>query len=32
MSPTEFIRAYEAAANRHDLEAMLAMIADDAVF
>jgi len=26
------MREYEAAANRHDLQAMLAMIADDAIF
>jgi ketosteroid isomerase-like protein len=32
MSPTEFIRAYEAATNAHDLEATLDMIADDAIF
>ena len=32
MSPTEFMQEYESAANRHDLEAMLDMIADDAIF
>ena len=32
MSPAEFMRAYATAANRHDLEAMLEMIADDAIF
>lgn len=32
MSPTEFMRAYEAATNTHDLEGTLALIADDAVY
>jgi ketosteroid isomerase-like protein len=32
MSPTEFMCAYEAATNAHDLEATLNMIADDAIF
>jgi uncharacterized protein (TIGR02246 family) len=32
MSPTEFMRAYEAATNAHDLDATLALIADDAVY
>src|SRR6185503_13188265 len=32
MTPADFMREYEAAANRHDLQAMLAMIADDAIF
>jgi uncharacterized protein (TIGR02246 family) len=32
MSPADFMRLYESAANAHDLEAMLNLIADDAVF
>ena len=32
MSPSEFMRRYEAATNSHDLEATRAMIADDAVY
>src|SRR5882762_6841013 len=32
MSPTEFMRAYEAAANAHDLDATLKLIAEDAIF
>jgi uncharacterized protein (TIGR02246 family) len=32
MSPTEFMHAYEAATNAHDLEGTLALIADDAVY
>ena len=32
MSPADFMRLYEAAANAHDLEAILNLIADDAVF
>jgi uncharacterized protein (TIGR02246 family) len=32
MSPDEFLRTYEAATARHDLEATLALIADDAVY
>ena len=32
MSPAEFMRTYEAAANAHDLESTLGMIADDAVY
>jgi uncharacterized protein (TIGR02246 family) len=32
MSPADFMRLYEVAANAHDLEAMLNLIADDALF
>jgi uncharacterized protein (TIGR02246 family) len=32
MSPDDFMRAYEAALNAHDLDGTLALIADDAVF
>ena len=32
MLPTELMRAYEAAANRHDLKTILEMTADDAIF
>jgi uncharacterized protein (TIGR02246 family) len=32
MSPTEFMRGYEAATNAHDLDATLALVADDAVY
>jgi len=32
MTPTEFMRTYEAAANAHDLAATLGLIADDAVY
>jgi uncharacterized protein (TIGR02246 family) len=32
VSPTEFMHAYEAATNGHDLEGTLALIADDAVY
>jgi uncharacterized protein (TIGR02246 family) len=32
MSPTEFMRAYEAATNAHDLDALLELIADDAIY
>jgi uncharacterized protein (TIGR02246 family) len=32
MSPTEFMRAYEAATNAHDLDATLELIAEDAVY
>jgi uncharacterized protein (TIGR02246 family) len=32
MSPAVLMRLYEAAANAHDLEAMLNLIADDALF
>lgn len=32
MSPAEFMRAYEAATNAHDLGATLELIADDAVY
>ena len=32
VTPTEFMRAYEAATNAHDLEATLALIAEDAVY
>jgi uncharacterized protein (TIGR02246 family) len=32
MSPTEFMRAYEAAANRHDLQATLDLIGEDAIY
>ena len=32
MSPGEFLRAYQAAANAHDLETTLSMIAEDAIF
>ena len=32
MSPTEFLRAYERATASHDLEATLALIADDAIY
>ena len=32
MSPADFMRIYESAANAHDLDAMLNLIADDAVF
>ena len=32
MSPTEFMRAYETATNTHDLDAVLELIADDAIY
>lgn len=32
MSPTEFMGAYEAATNAHDVDATLELIADDAVY
>lgn len=32
MSPTEFMRAYETVTNAHDLEALLELIADDAIY
>jgi ketosteroid isomerase-like protein len=32
LSPDEFMRAYEAVLNAHDLDGTLALIADDAVF
>ena len=32
MSPTEFMSAYEAATNAHDLDAVLGLIADDAIY
>jgi ketosteroid isomerase-like protein len=32
MSPGDFLRAYQAVANAHDLEATLSMIADHAIF
>ena len=32
MSPTEFMSAYEAATNAHDLDALLGLIADDAIY
>jgi uncharacterized protein (TIGR02246 family) len=32
MSPAQFMRAYEVAANAHDLEATLKLIADDAIY
>lgn len=32
MSPTEFMRAYEAATNAHDLAGTLGLIADDAIY
>ena len=32
MSPDEFMRAYEAVLNAHDLEGTLTLIADDAIF
>jgi uncharacterized protein (TIGR02246 family) len=32
MSPTELLSAYLAAANRHDLEAVLALVDDNAVY
>jgi uncharacterized protein (TIGR02246 family) len=32
MSPAEFIRSYEAAANAHDLDAIVELIAEDAVY
>jgi ketosteroid isomerase-like protein len=32
MSPTEFMCAYEAVTNAHDLDALLELIADDAIY
>jgi ketosteroid isomerase-like protein len=32
MSPAEFFRAYEAAANSHDLDAIMELIAEDAFY
>jgi ketosteroid isomerase-like protein len=32
MSPSEFMRVYETVVNAHDLEAVLELIADDAIF
>ena len=32
MSPTDFMRRYEAATNTHDIEALLELIADDAIY
>ena len=32
MSPTEFMSAYEAVTNAHDLDALLDLIADDAIY
>jgi ketosteroid isomerase-like protein len=32
MSPAEFMRAYEAATNAHDIETLLDLIADDAIY
>lgn len=32
MQPTEFMRAYEAATNAHDLAGTLGLIADDAIY
>jgi uncharacterized protein (TIGR02246 family) len=32
MSPTEFMSVYEAATNAHDLDALLDLIADDAIY
>jgi ketosteroid isomerase-like protein len=32
MSPTEFMRTYEAAANAHNLDKTLELIADDAIY
>jgi len=32
MSPTEFMQAYEATTNAHDIDALLDLIAEDAVY
>ena len=32
MSPTEFMRTYETVTNTHDLDALLELIADDAIY